>query len=121
MDKFIIASALLGALVAVPATAQEQDSQEQFVKVWETDFSGKPPFKRVMKLVPVADIAALEVESEPVETELVRVIDFTGKPPFKRKLKEVPIVDAASLEIVDAEETESKSPLRRKAGFKRHR
>ena len=69
----------------------------------------------------IDDDNVLSSESEPVETELVRVIDFTGKPPFKRKLKEVPIVDAASLEIEDAEASESKSPLRRKAGFKRHR
>lgn len=122
MKKTLIASAVLGALVALPASVASAQSaaEETLVKVWETDFSGKPPFKRVLRTITLTEAAALEVEAEPVETEVVRVIQFKGKPPFRRVLKEVPVVDAASLELEEVDEEESKGPRRNSWG-KRHR
>ncbi len=120
MLKFVIASGVLGAFIAFPAAAQDQSSTEAVVKVWETDFSGKPPFKRVLKEVSITEAAALEVEPGNIETVEKRVVDFSGKPPFKRKIQEVEVIEAASLEIDS--EADADSSLRKKtARFKRHR
>lgn len=122
MLKFVIAAGALGALIAVPASAaaQEQSAEEATVKVWETDFSGRPPFKRVLKEVTLTEAAALEAEPGLIETVTKRVVNFSGKPPFRRKVEEVEVIEAASLEIDSASDTES--PVRKKsARFKRHR
>lgn len=122
MLKFVIASGVLGALIAFPAAAQEPSSAEAVVKVWETDFSGRPPFKRVLKTVSITEAAALEVEPGNIETVQKRVVDFSGKPPFKRKIQEVEVIEAASLEIDSASDAETESAARKKsARFKRHR
>ena len=124
MLKFVIASGVLGALIAIPATAaaQEQNSAEATVKVWETDFSGRPPFKRVLKEVSLAEAAALEAEPGLIETVKKRVVNFSGKPPFRRTIQEVEVIEAASLEIDSSSDADTESPLRKKsARFKRHR
>lgn len=123
MIKYVIAAGALGALIALPATAaaQEQSSAEATVKIWETDFSGRPPFKRVLKEVSLAEAAALEAEPGLIETVTKRVVNFSGKPPFRRKVQEVQIIEAASLEVEDNAESNAKSPLlRNKARPKRH-
>lgn len=122
MVRFVSALGVFGALIASPAIAAPAEySDEKVVKVWETDFSGRPPFKRVLKTVPAADVASLEAEVAQVETELKWVVDFRGKPPFKRKVVDVTIVEAASLEVVDPVDAEVENPLRKTTRFKRHR
>ncbi len=123
MLKYVIAAGALGALIALPSTAaaQEQSATEATVKVWKTDFSGRPPFKRVLKEVSLAEAAALEAEPGLIETVKKRVVNFSGKPPFRRKVQEVEVIEAASLEIESASEPKFKSPLRtNKARLKRH-
>ena len=114
-----LAFGLMAALVMPFASAQVaalEDSQET-VKVWRVDSKGKPPFKRTLVEVSVADVARLESMGE-IRTEKVRVVDFRGKPPFRRVTREMQVVETAALEAVDA-------PVRKVAKprpfLKRHR
>lgn len=79
-------------------------------KTWEVDYSGKPPFKRTLVEVEVADIAQMET----VETQFVRTTDFSGKPPFKRNLETLEVVDTAVLEEADVDTKVSKPGKRHK-------
>lgn len=82
-----------------------------------TDFSGRPPFKRTIELVPAIDIALLEIEStdvSAVEGEWVTIttVDYRGRPPFKRRTETLFVADVAQAELI---ETEQKSKKRRRA------
>ena len=121
MLRFVLSSVVLvGSLLVQPAIADTAvASDTEMVKVWKVDFSGRPPFKRELVELPVADVAALEATDKVVETERVWTVDYSGKPPFKRKLQEIPVIDAASLEVESVEESNTrKRPL---GSFKRHR
>jgi len=75
-----------------------------------TDFSGKPPFKRRLEVLPVVDIAEVEVStSEPVWVN-VRTVDFKGKPPFKRKTERLEQADIMQVETTSAAEPANKRP-----------
>jgi len=125
MRKLVFATFATFALLQ-PATATFADTTNSAtndsvdtVKVWKIDFSGRPPFKRELIELPVADVAALEEENKIVETERSWQVKFVGKPPFKRRLLEIPVIDAASLEFESAEQSSVK---KRPAGsIKRHR
>ncbi len=87
-----------------------------------TDFSGKPPFKRRIEVLPAVDIAEVEiVTSEPVFIE-VKTVDFKGKPPFKRKVERLEQTDVMQVEITS--DVESSEKRRNKSTgnsiFKRH-
>jgi hypothetical protein len=99
------------------------DCTENCVAKMVTDFSGKPPFKRRIEMVPMADIAQVEIVKS-VEVGLVEVktIDFRGKPPFKRRTKLLEKTDVMEVEITSEPEAPGK---RKKRGtgnsfFKRH-
>ena len=120
MLRFVLSSLVVGSLLIQPAIADTANtSGTEMVKVWKVDFSGRPPFKRKLIELPVADVAALEASDKVVDTERVLTVDYSGKPPFKRRWQEIPVIDAASLEIEDVEESNiRKRPL---GSFKRHR
>lgn len=104
---------------AVMADAGQADSQSksadsQTLRVWQVDYSGRPPFKRSLVEVPVVDAARLESLGV-VETRRLRTTDFSGRPPFKRRYQEVRVLDAASLET---ENVANERPFRN-VGFKR--
>ncbi len=73
-----------------------------------TDFSGKPPFKRSVEMVPAVDIA--QFESVPTEKELIegKTVDFRGKPPFKRKVELLEKAEAKQVEITSDSEASNK-------------
>ena len=120
MLRFVLSSLIVGSLLIQPAIADTANtSGTEMVKVWKVDFSGKPPFKRTLVELPVADVAALEATNQVVDTERVWTVDYKGKPPYKRRYKDIPVIDAASLEIEAVEESSiKKRPL---GSFKRHR
>jgi len=87
-----------------------------------TDFSGRPPFKRRIEVLPAVDIAEVEiVTSEPVWVE-VRTVDFKGKPPFKRKMERLEQSEVMQVEITDDAEASEKRPKKTTGNsiFKRH-
>lgn len=98
-------------------TFADTDEQEM-VKVWTVDYSGRPPFKRELVEVPAIDLARLEASDEILEVQKVWTVKFSGKPPFKRSFEEVAVIDAASLEVTEIEESGRKKPV---GAFKRHR
>ncbi len=119
MGRSVIVSAIAGIMFSCSSAGIAADPDEQeSVSLWVTDFSGKPPFKRGLKRLPAADIAALEIDLKEVETECVWSADFSGRPPFKRRFRNLPVIDAASLEIL---EEETQGTTRSKSRFKRHR
>lgn len=95
---------------------------ENCVTKFVTDFSGKPPFKRRLEVLPAVDIAEVEiVTSEPVFVD-VKTVDFKGKPPFKRKVERLEQTEIMQVEIASDAESSEKSP-RKSTGnslFKRH-
>jgi len=99
-------------------TAFADTTGVEMVKVWSIDFSGRPPFKRQLIELPVADVARMEASNEIIETKRVWTVDYSGKPPFRRKFEEVPVIDAASLEVNEADKPVRKKPL---GSVKRHR
>lgn len=67
-------------------------------QVQVVDTQGKPPFKRKMVDVPVADVAQFE-ETKKVKIIKKRVIvNYQGKPPYTRRTIEVPVGDVAQFE-----------------------
>jgi hypothetical protein len=102
--------------MATSALAQTND--QEMVKVWSIDFSGRPPFSRQLIELPVADVARLETSGEIIETERVWTVKKSGKPPFRRRFEDIPVIDAASLEVNEADSSTRKKPL---GSFKRHR
>jgi hypothetical protein len=120
MLKSVFTLLLFAALFVQPALADTSATNgAEMVKVWKVDFSGRPPFKRELIELPVADVAALEATNKVVDTETVWTVDYAGKPPFRRRMQEIPIIDAASLEIeVDERPSVKRRPL---GSFKRHR
>ncbi|MCG8413075.1 MAG: hypothetical protein MI746_02550 [Pseudomonadales bacterium] len=118
MSKLALIMGLTAPLTLLSCTAIGADQQEgEMVSVWSVDRTGAPPFKRELIQVPAADIAALELNAGPVETEVARVVNFRGSPPFKRKTAEVPVIDAASIET----EVVDKRNIRPRNFFKRIR
>jgi len=87
-----------------------------------TDFSGKPPFKRRLEVLPVVEVAEVEIAtSEPVWVN-VRTVDFKGKPPFKRTIERLEQSDIMQVEMTSDAESSKKRP-RKSTGnsiFKRH-
>ncbi len=78
-------------------------AQAETVRVWDVDYSGKPPYARVARDLPVADVARMEAEAG--EMVQVRTVDFAGRPPFNRNVETLRVVDAAQLETEAAERT----------------
>lgn len=75
-----------------------------------TDFSGRPPFKRRIEVLPVVDIAEVEIlDSEPVFVD-VKTVEFSGKPPFKRRVERLEQTEIMQVEISSEGESTAKSP-----------
>lgn len=109
------AALCFGSANADVDTAEQIDSNKQTLRVWQVDYSGKPPFKRSLVAAPTIDVARLESLGV-VETRRLRTVDFSSRPPFRRRYQDVPILDAASLET---EPVANERPIRRSVGFKR--
>ncbi|MFK8067150.1 MAG: hypothetical protein AB8D52_02800 [Gammaproteobacteria bacterium] len=86
--------AILSLGYFIPASA---DNNQEMTRVWQTDISGKPPYKRKMVQVPVVDLASFETK----KTKAVNSADFSGKPPYKRNKETVRIVDLAQFEAIN--------------------
>ncbi len=87
-----------------------------------TDFSGKPPFKRRVEVLPAVDIAEVEiVTSDPVWVD-VKTVDFRGKPPFKRKVERLQQSEIMQVEIIADDESSERRPKKTTGNsiFKRH-
>ena len=102
---------------SVPGSAE---CTENCVTKLVTDFSGRPPFKRRIEVLPTVDIAEIET-SEPVFVE-VKTVDFKGKPPFKRRVERLEKTDVLQVEITSDAESSEKRPKKSTGNsiFKRH-
>ena len=117
MNRVTVGSALLiGALTIGAPTFATDISADNTVKVVEIDFKGKPPFKRTVSRLPVADVAALEAAADAEPRTRVVSTDFKGKPPFRRNVENLVVRDVASLE---ADDSERRTNFRGKPPFKR--
>jgi hypothetical protein len=121
MYKAICFAGLTAAILALPPAVVAADP-EATVKVWITDTSGRPPFKRRLVELPAADIAAMEtsmttspawradnatiaraaVVADTEATFRFWITDTSGRPPFKRSLIELPAADVAAMEMTAA-------------------
>ena len=55
-------------------------------------------------MLPVVEVAEVEIsDSEPVWVN-VKTVDFRGKPPFKRKVEQIEQVDIMQVEITSEDE-----------------
>jgi len=62
-----------------------------------TDFRGKPPFKRKVETLPVANVAQVELINPQATAEQVtiRTVDFGGRPPFRRNIESLTVINVA--------------------------
>jgi len=112
LATFAFASSMSSLVMA----SNDQDT----IDIQVVDYSGKPPFKRVVKTVPVSDVAQLEALGE-AATEYVEVKEVIkrGKPPYRRVTTRMPVYDVAQLELL---EDEDKPKLKgNRPPFKRHK
>lgn len=101
------------AILAIFATAAQ--AEQSLVRVWDVDYTGKPPYTRSVQELPMADVARMEMaESATVE---VRTVDFSGRPPFNRGVETLRVVDAAQLEAETGEK--SRPGFRKRPPFTR--
>ena len=110
------------AVLTSNAVFASAECTENCVTKVVTDFSGRPPFKRSIEVVPVVDIAEVEiVDSEPVFVD-VKTVDFKGKPPFKRKVERLEQTEVMQLELVTETESSKRGPKKTTGNsiFKRH-
>ena len=121
--KLAFVLCLTGVLLALPVASALADSKGEkpieMVKVWEVDFSGRPPFKRRLIELPAAEVAALAAARQIIETKRVWTVDYSGRPPFKRRYENVPVIDATNFETGRADASDGNK--RPKSRFKRHR
>ena len=88
--KKIVTTALLGMSVGfiAPVTADSDTTV-----VWNTDYSGKPPYQRQKENLSSVDLARFETQNT-----IVKSTDFRGKPPYTRNTETVRVVDLAQFE-----------------------
>lgn len=97
MKYFALLGVTVSALSFGALASTNETTQAQVV-----DTQGKPPFKRKLVDVPVADVAQFE-EANTVKTVKKRVVvSYQGKPPYTRRTIEVPVADVAQFEASDA-------------------
>ena len=108
------------ALASSMSTFAMASNDKDTIDIQVVDYSGKPPFKRVVKTVPISDVAQLEALGE-TATEYVEVKEVIkrGKPPFRRVTTRMPVYDVAQFELLD-EQNEPKLKGSRPP-FKRHK
>ena len=110
------------AVLASNSVLGSAECTENCVTKVVTDFSGRPPFKRKIEVLPAVDIAEVEVvTSDPVWVN-VKTVDFKGKPPFKRTVERLEQTEVMQVEITSDAEPSDKRP-RKSTGnsiFKRH-
>ncbi|MBU3022362.1 hypothetical protein [Aestuariibacter sp. A3R04] len=114
---FFISSTLSFTAISA-ANANPSNASQDTVKVQVVDYSGKPPFKREVIMLPVADVAKLENAQGDTPTEYaeVRTVVMRGKPPFRRTVETLPVYDVAQLDVV-----KNQPPVKAgKPPFKRH-
>ena len=90
----LLLAAIAGTLSVTPATAGNHADDERVV---ETDFRGKPPFKRQI-VAHDADTELAKTESADAtddDADRVQVVELRGAPPFKRKLVAVEDLETA--------------------------
>lgn len=118
LNLFAIGFAVLSSNAAIAAA----ECTDNCVATLVTDFSGKPPFKRRIEMLPAVDIAEVEiVNSEPVWVD-VKTVDFKGKPPFKRRVERLEQTEVMEVEVAAESETARKGPKKTTGNsiFKRH-
>ncbi|MEX0964900.1 MAG: hypothetical protein WDZ52_12745 [Pseudohongiellaceae bacterium] len=110
------------AVFASNSLIAAEDCTGNCVATVVTDFSGKPPFKRRVEMLPVVEVAEVEiVTSDPVWVD-VKTVDFKGKPPFKRRVERLEQTEVLEVEVVDEPESSAKGPRKTTGNsiFKRH-
>lgn len=112
-----LAAALLG-FWGNAATAADNTAGAAAEKIWVTDYSGKPPFKR--RAVSAAEFARFE-ETKPARTatlptvgERLHVVEARGRPPFRRQVVDIDANNAA--EFARFEEVKPAGDERRRFG-----
>ncbi|MEM1438635.1 MAG: hypothetical protein AAF545_04525 [Pseudomonadota bacterium] len=106
--SLVIAGALTGIGLGVTTSDVVADEARAEAVVLETDFRGKPPFKRQR-----VSAASQEV-SAPARAASTRV-DFRGAPPYKRHGIDTAPVERAEFARFEASEAEA-SPRRTRRG-----
>jgi hypothetical protein len=114
-----LAAALVGLWGNTAANAAD-DTAASADKVWVTDYSGKPPFKR--RAVSAAEFARFEETKNATRTttlptvgERLHVVDTrVGRPPFKRQI--VDIDESNATEFARFEEVKPAGEQRRRFG-----
>lgn len=106
LPVLVAVSALL-AVLAGPVGAADS----QTVRV--TDYSGAPPFKRVLvtRSAESAEFARFE-EQAPVVGAQLRKVDFRGVPPYLRSVQTVTETDAAEFARFEEEPDAASRPRR---------
>lgn len=110
------------AVLASNSVFADTECTQDCVPTFVTDFSGKPPFKRRIEMLPAVEIAEVEViTSEPVWVD-VKTVDFKGKPPFKRRVERLQQTEIMEVEIEAEEESVQRGPKKTTGNsiFKRH-
>ena len=118
LNLFAIGLAVLTSNAAIADTQCTENCVTKLV----TDFSGKPPYKRRVEVLPAVEIAEVEiVTSEPVWVD-VKTVDFKGKPPFKRRVERLEQTEIMEVEVVTESETAQRGPKKTTGNsiFKRH-
>jgi hypothetical protein len=116
-----LAAALVGFWGSTAANAADDEpSAAGADKVWVTEYSGKPPFKR--RAVSAAEFARFEETKNAARTttlptvgERLHVVDTrVGRPPFKRQVVDIDASNAA--EFARFEEVKPAGDERRRFG-----
>ena len=95
-------------------------NDQDTVDIQLVDYSGKPPFTRQIKSVPVSDVARLESLGESaIEYVEVRQVIMRGKPPYRRVTIRLPVYDVAQFEMLEEQEKPARQGSR--PPFRRHR
>jgi hypothetical protein len=115
-----LAAAWVGLWGSSAAHAADNTNAAGTDKVWVTDYSGKPPFKR--RAVSAAEFARFEETKNATRTatlptvgERLHVVDTrAGRPPFKRQIVDIDASNAA--EFARFEEVKPAGDERRRFG-----
>ncbi|MBL4573896.1 MAG: hypothetical protein JKY86_12605 [Gammaproteobacteria bacterium] len=81
MGKLLRKTEIIGAAIALSlATPFALASEESLSKVWEIDFSGPPPFKRILKKLPAEGESIVLNSAAKNKAGSVWRVDFSGRP-----------------------------------------
>lgn len=122
MIKLFRVAGFIGASVALFLTSSfAYASEANLSKVWEIDFSGRPPFKRKLSKLPATGDSAPPSSATRGKSRFVWRVDFFGSPPFKRRYQGSPVFNSENPAPVAAPPHQEVKSYRPRSRYKRHR